>query len=70
MRALVPLRHGALAALTVANYHHRHSALTIGKDKAGAELNGTSMAMIEKHDGHLRAEDAAAAFARLARGTP
>ncbi len=34
--ALVPLRPGALAALTTASFDRRLAALTIGKDKAGA----------------------------------
>lgn len=33
--SLLPLRPGALAALTVASYEQKHSVLTIGKDKAG-----------------------------------
>lgn len=33
--SLLPLRPGALAALTVASYDQKHSVLTIGKDKAG-----------------------------------
>ena len=143
----VPLRPGALAALTVGNYDSRLSVLKIGKDKAGrdrkiklpdatasefaglsidrsaltplfrradgrawnkdswkgpikeaaaaaelsptvtaysirhsvitdlvtggldlltvAQLSGTSVAMIERHYGHLRADHAAAALARL-----
>lgn len=146
--ALVPLRPGALADLTVASLDRRLGTLSIGKDKAGAErriklppetaaffaeqckdklpgaplfaradgkpwdkdswkkpikaaaaaaklpasataytlrhsvitdlivagldvltvarLSGTSMAMIDKHYGHLRAEHAAAALATLA----
>lgn len=145
--SLVPLRPGALAALTVGNYDARLSVLRIGKDKAGrdrriklpaataaefaghckdrprdspifcrsdgkmwnkdawkgpikaaaaaaelspsvtaysirhsvitdlvtdgldlltvAQLSGTSVAMIERHYGHLRADHAAAALARL-----
>lgn len=35
--SLVPLRPGALAALTVANYDKRLKMLTIGKDKAGKD---------------------------------
>lgn len=35
--ALVPLRPGAIAALTVASFDKRLSTLTIGKDKAGAD---------------------------------
>jgi site-specific recombinase XerD len=146
--SLVPLRPGALAALTVGHYELRLSVLRIGKDKAGrdrriklpaataaefaglckdrpgespifcrsdgrmwnkdawkgpiktaaaaaelspnltaysirhsvitdlvtggldlltvAQLSGTSVAMIERHYGHLRADHAAAALARLA----
>lgn len=146
--SLVPLRPGALAALTIGNYDLRLSVLKIGKDKAGrdrriklpeataaefachckgrpsespifcrsdgrmwnkdawkgpikaaavaaelsphvtaytirhsvitdlvtggldlltvAQLSGTSVTMIEKHYGHLRADHAAAALARLA----
>jgi len=146
--ALVPLRPGALAGLTVANFDRRLGVLTIGKDKAGqerriklpaniaeffaerikdktpaapllaradgkawdkdawkkpikaaviaaglpgsttayamrhsaitdlvtagldlltvAQLSGTSVAMIERHYGHLRADHAAAALATLA----
>lgn len=145
--ATVPLRPGALAALTVANFDKRLKVLAIGKDKAGrdrkiklpattaqffadqtkdklpsapllaradgkhwnkdswkkpvkaaakaaglddtitayalrhssitdlvtggldlltvAQLSGTSVAMIEKHYGHLRADHAAAALANL-----
>ncbi len=145
--SIVPMRPGALAALTVGNYDERLSVLTIGKDKAGrdrriklpaatavefaghckdrapessifcrsdgkmwnkdswkgpikaaaaaaelspsvtaysirhsvitdlvtdgldlltvAQLSGTSVAMIERHYGHLRADHAAAALARL-----
>jgi integrase len=145
---LVPLRPGALAALTVANFDKRLDVLTVGKDKAGrdrkiklppslatffadcakdklpsaplvaradgkhwdkdawkkpvkaaaravklpdsitsyamrhsaitdlvtggldlltiAQLSGTSVAMIERHYGHLRADHAAAALATLA----
>ncbi|WP_088283068.1 tyrosine-type recombinase/integrase [Ideonella sp. A 288] len=145
--ALVPLRPGAVAALTVGSFDARRSVLTIGKDKAGrdrriklpeltaalfeqhakdreltapllcrqdgqawnkdawkgpvkaaaasaelppattayalrhsvitdlvtdgldlltvAQLSGTSVAMIERHYGHLRADHAAAALARL-----
>ena len=147
-RAWVPLRPGALAALTVANFDKRLGVLTIGQDKAGkdrriklpkataamfaelstdklpsapilaradgkawdkdawkkpvkaaaraaelpesitayamrhsaitdlvtggldlltvAQLSGTSVAMIERHYGHLRADHAAAALATLA----
>lgn len=146
--ATVPLRPGALAALTVASFNKRLQVLSIGKDKAGrdrkiklpkstaeffeaqikdklptapllaradgkhwgkdswkkpvkaaakaaglpdtitayalrhssitdlvtggldlltvAQLSGTSVAMIEKHYGHLRADHAAAALANLA----
>lgn len=146
--ALVPLRPGALAGLTVASFDKRLGVLTIGKDKAGrdrriklpeniaaffverskdktpgapllaradgkawdkdawkkpikaaviaaelpgsitayamrhsaitdlvtggldlltvAQLSGTSVAMIERHYGHLRADHAAAALATLA----
>ena len=146
--ALVPLRPGALAALTVASFDKRLGVLTIGKDKAGrdrriklpaniaeffaerikdktpaapllaradgqawdkdawkkpikaaviaaelpasitayamrhsaitdlvtggldlltvAQLSGTSVAMIERHYGHLRADHAATALAALA----
>lgn len=146
--SLVPIRPGALAALTVASFDKRLGVLTIGKDKAGndrkiklpkttaeffdaqakgktpaapllaradgkawdkdawkkpvkaaalaaelpasvtaycmrhsvitdlvtggldlltvAQLSGTSVAMIEKHYGHLRADHAAAALATLA----
>ncbi|HMM84665.1 tyrosine-type recombinase/integrase [Azohydromonas sp.] len=146
--ALVPLRPGALASLTVASYDKRLGVLSIGKDKAGrdrriklpastaaffeaqtvdklpaaplfsradgkawgkdawkwpikeaaaaarlgeqvtaytlrhsvitdlvtqgldlltvAQLSGTSVAMIERHYGHLRADHAAAALATLA----
>jgi len=146
--SLVPLRPGALAALTVASFDKRLSVLTIGKDKAGrdrriklppqtaaffteqsknklptaplvarangkawdkdswkkpvkaaakaaelpnaitayamrhsaitdlvtggldlltvAQLSGTSVAMIERHYGHLRADHAASALAGLA----
>lgn len=146
--SLVPLRPGALASLTVANFDKRLGVLTIGKDKAGrdrkiklpaltartfavqatdklaaapllaradgkawdkdawkwpikaaaqaaelpaattayalrhsvitdlvtggldlltvAQLSGTSVAMIERHYGHLRADHAAAALATLA----
>jgi integrase len=146
--SLVPLRPGALAALTVAGFDRRLGTLAIGKDKAGGErrirlppetasffadcardklpaaplfsradgkawdkdgwkkpvkaaaaaaglpanvtaytlrhsvitdligenldvltvarLSGTSIAMIERHYGHLRAEHAAAALAKLA----
>jgi integrase len=146
--ALVPLRPGALAALTVASFDKRLGVLTIGKDKSGrdrriklpsataayfadqakdklpsapllarangkswdkdawkkpvkaaakaaalpgsvtaysmrhsaitdlvtagldlltvAQLSGTSVAMIERHYGHLRADHAAAALAALA----
>ena len=146
--SLIPLRPGALAALTVSHFDQRRSVLTVGKDKAGgdrriklppttaewllelcggrpsgspliprgdglpwnkdawkgpmkradmdaslppaatayalrhsvitdlvtggldlltvAQLSGTSVAMIERHYGHLRAEHAAAALARLA----
>jgi site-specific recombinase XerD len=146
--AIVPLRPGALAALTVASFDKRLGVLTIGKDKAGrdrkiklpestasffaerakgklpaaplmaradgkawdkdawkrpvraaataaglpvsvtayalrhssitdlvtggldlltvAQLSGTSVAMIERHYGHLRADHAAAALAALA----
>ncbi len=145
--SLVPLRPGALAALTVGHYDARLAVLTIGRDKAGrdrkiklpdgtasgfaarckdrpaqaplfcrqdgkawnkdawkwpiksaaqaaelptnvtaytlrhsvitdlvtggldlltvAQLSGTSVAMIERHYGHLRADHAAAALARL-----
>jgi integrase len=35
--SLIPLRPGALAALTVANYDKRLKTLTIGKDKAGKD---------------------------------
>ena len=35
--ALLPLRPGALAALTVANFEKRIGVLTIGKDKAGRD---------------------------------
>lgn len=146
--SLVPLRPGALAALTAGNFDKRLGVLTIGKDKAGkdrriklpeataaffaeqakgklptamlfaqaggktwtkdawkrpikeaanaadltqkttayslrhsvitdlvtggldlltvAQLSGTSVVMIERHYGHLRAEHAAAALAKLA----
>jgi len=146
--SLVPLRPGALAALTVASFEKHSGVLTVGKDKAGgdrriklptetaayfaaqtkdklpgaplvarwdgkawdkdawkkpireaaraanlpdvitayamrhsvitdlviggldlltvAQLSGTSVAMIERHYGHLRADHAAAALARLA----
>jgi hypothetical protein len=146
--SLVPIRPGALAALTVSSFEKRLSVLTIGKDKVGrdrkiklppktaeffnsqakgktpaapllaradgkvwdkdswkkpvkaaalaaelapnvtayamrhsvitdlvtdgldlltvAQLSGTSVAMIEKHYGHLRADHAAEALARLA----
>jgi len=127
--SLIPLRPGALAALTVAKFDARLGVLAIGKDKAQckgkllssplltradgkawgkddwkgpikvaahaaelppetvlyalrhsaitdlvvngldlltvAQLSGTSVAMIEKHYGHLRADHAAAALALL-----
>lgn len=39
LRALssLPLRPGAMAALVVENYNHRHSVLTVGKDKSGRD---------------------------------
>ena len=35
--SLLPLRPGAMAALVVENYNHRHSVLTVGKDKSGKD---------------------------------
>lgn len=56
---------------TVTAYSMRHSAITdlISGGLAiltAAQLSGTSVAMIEKHYGHLRADDAASALAGLA----
>lgn len=56
---------------TVTAYAMRHSAITDlvtgGLDLLTvAQLSGTSVAMIERHYGHLRAEHAAAALATLA----
>jgi site-specific recombinase XerD len=55
----------------VTAYSLRHSVITDliaeGLDVLTvARLSGTSIAMIEKHYGHLRAEQAAAALATLA----
>jgi integrase len=69
-----PVRGAAAAAElpdTVTAYALRHSVIT---DLVGAgldvltvgRLSGTSVAMIEKHYGHLRSEAAAAALASLA----
>jgi integrase len=56
---------------TVTAYSMRHSAITdlITGGLAiltAAQLSGRSVAMIEKHYGHLRADDAASALASLA----
>jgi len=56
---------------TVTAYAMRHSAITDlvtgGLDLLTvAQLSGTSVAMIERHYGHLRADHAAAALATLA----
>jgi site-specific recombinase XerD len=82
--SLVPLRPGALAALTVGSYDKRrgvapsttayalrHSVITDlvtgGLDLLTvAQISGTSVVMIERHYGHLRADHAAAALAALA----
>jgi site-specific recombinase XerD len=52
-------------------YAMRHSAITdlvtVGLDLLTiAQLSGTSVAMIEKHYGHLQADRAADALAKLA----
>lgn len=56
---------------SITTYALRHSAITdlvtAGLDLLTvAQLSGTSVAMIEKHYGHLRADHAAAALAKLA----
>lgn len=69
-----PVKHAAAAAglpATTVAYALRHSAITDlvseGLDLLTvARLSGTSVAMIERHYGHLRAEHAAAALATLA----
>ena len=69
-----PVKAAALAAELPANvtaYSLRHSVITDlvtgGLDLLTvAQLSGTSVAMIEKHYGHLRADHAAAALATLA----
>jgi integrase len=69
-----PVKAGALAAElppAVTAYALRHSVITDlvtgGLDLLTvAQLSGTSVAMIEKHYGHLRADHAAAALANLA----
>ena len=69
-----PIKQAAKAAElpdTVTAYSMRHSAITdlIAGGLAiltTAQLSGTSVAMIEKHYGHLRADDAASALAGLA----
>lgn len=68
-----PVKAAALAAelpASVTAYAMRHSVITDlvtnGLDLLTvAQLSGTSVAMIEKHYGHLRAEHAAAALATL-----
>lgn len=70
----VPVREAAVAAglpRAVSAYTMRHSVITdlvhAGLDTLTvAQLSGTSVAMIEKHYGHLRAEHARAALATLA----
>lgn len=51
--SLVPLRPGAVAALTVGSFDARRSVLTIGKDKAGRDrrikLPETTAALFEQH---------------------
>lgn len=69
-----PIKAAALAAelpASVTAYAMRHSVITDlvtgGLDLLTvAQLSGTSVAMIEKHYGHLRADHAAAALATLA----
>jgi integrase len=69
-----PIKDAAKAAGlpdTVTAYSMRHSAITdliTGglPILTAAQLSGTSVAMIEKHYGHLRADDAATALAALA----
>lgn len=69
-----PLKAAALAAglpSSTTAYTLRHSSITDlvtgGLDLLTvAQLSGTSVAMIERHYKHLRAEDSAAALARLA----
>ena len=69
-----PIKAAAKAAglpLSVTAYSMRHSAITdlITGGLAiltAAQLSGTSVAMIEKHYGHLRAEEAENALASLA----
>jgi site-specific recombinase XerD len=56
---------------SVTAYSLRHSVITDlvtgGLDLLTvAQLSGTSVAMIERHYGHMRADHAAAALARLA----
>jgi integrase len=68
-----PIKAAAAAAelpTTVTAYTLRHSVITDlvtgGLDLLTvAQLSGTSVAMIERHYGHLRADHAAAALARL-----
>ena len=69
-----PIKAAVMAAELPANitaYAMRHSAITDlvtgGLDLLTvAQLSGTSVAMIERHYGHLRADHAAAALATLA----
>ena len=68
-----PIKAAAAAAElspSVTAYSIRHSVITDlvtdGLDLLTvAQLSGTSVAMIERHYGHLRADHAAAALARL-----
>jgi site-specific recombinase XerD len=68
-----PIKEAAAAAElspAVTAYTIRHSVITDlvtgGLDLLTvAQLSGTSVAMIERHYGHLRADHAAAALARL-----
>lgn len=63
--------HAAELPVSVTAYAMRHSVITdLGTNGLDlltvAQLSGTSVAMIEKHYGHLRADHAAAALAMLA----
>ena len=68
-----PVKEATVAAglpPSVTAYAIRHSVITDlvtdGLDLLSvAQLSGTSVAMIERHYGHLRADHAAAALARL-----
>lgn len=73
-----PIKDAVAAAglpLAVSAYTLRHSTITDlvtgGLDLLTiAQISGTSVAMIERHYGHLRKEHAAAALATLAAGLP